>query len=101
VCRWDLPECDCPALSHRGGCRTLNRTPDSTAREDLGPQRVWTLHKGEHAAAIDLNSVPGIGAELVLTMTKAAQDAAVRSHEQAGLVGATDPRTMSGGKGWA
>jgi hypothetical protein len=28
------------------------------------PQRVWTLHKGEHAAAIDLKAVPGIGAEM-------------------------------------
>ena len=25
-----------------------------TERDDLLPQRVWTLHKGEHAAAIDL-----------------------------------------------
>jgi hypothetical protein len=26
-------------------------------RADLLPQRVWTLHKGEHAAAIDLKAV--------------------------------------------
>jgi hypothetical protein len=32
------------------------------------PQRVWTLHKGEHAAAIDLKAVPGIGAAIVLTV---------------------------------
>ena len=25
---------------------------------------VWTLHKGEHAATIDLKAVPGIGAEI-------------------------------------
>jgi hypothetical protein len=37
-------------------------------RADLLPQRVWTLHKGEHAAAIDLNAVPGIGAQIVLTV---------------------------------
>jgi len=29
---------------------------------------VWTLHKGGHAAAIDLKVVPGIGAEIVLTV---------------------------------
>ncbi len=27
-------------------------------RDDLRPQRVWTLHKDEHAAAIDLKAVP-------------------------------------------
>jgi len=36
-----------------------------TERDDLRPQRVWTLHKGAHAAAIDLKAVPGIGAEIV------------------------------------
>src|SRR5688572_21827045 len=30
--------------------------------------QVSTLHKGEHTAAIDLKEVPGIGAEIVLTM---------------------------------
>ena len=40
-----------------------------TARADLLPQRIWTLHKGEHAAAIDLKPVPGVGAEIVLTWT--------------------------------
>jgi len=39
-----------------------------TERADLLPQRVWTLHKGDHAAAIDLKAVPGIGAEIVLTV---------------------------------
>jgi hypothetical protein len=29
---------------------------------------VWALRKGEHAAAIDLKAVPGIGAEIVLTI---------------------------------
>ena len=34
-----------------------------TEWDDLRPQRVWTLHKGERAAAIDLKAVPDIGAE--------------------------------------
>ena len=38
------------------------------SRADLLPQRVWTLHKGEHAATIDRKAVPGIGAEIVLTV---------------------------------
>jgi hypothetical protein len=32
-----------------------------TERDDLRPQRVWTLHAGEHAAAIERKAVPGIG----------------------------------------
>jgi hypothetical protein len=39
-----------------------------TEHEDLLPQRVWALRKGEHAAAIDLKAVPGVGAEIVLTV---------------------------------
>ncbi len=40
-----------------------------TDRNNLRPQRLWTLHKGEHAAAIDLTAVPGgIGAGIVLTV---------------------------------
>jgi hypothetical protein len=39
-----------------------------TQREDLRPQRVWALRQGEHEAAIDLKAVPGIGAEIVLTV---------------------------------
>jgi hypothetical protein len=34
-----------------------------TERDDLRPQRVWALRKGEHEASIDLKAVPGIGAE--------------------------------------
>jgi hypothetical protein len=30
-----------------------------TKRERLMPQRVWTLHKGEHAAVIDLKAGAG------------------------------------------
>jgi hypothetical protein len=39
-----------------------------TERDDLRPQRVWTLHKGQDAAAVDLKAVPGLGAEIVLTV---------------------------------
>ena len=38
-----------------------------TERADLLPQRMC-LRKGDHAAAIDLKAVPGIGAEIVLTV---------------------------------
>jgi hypothetical protein len=37
------------------------------AHGDLRPQGVWTLHTGEHAAAIDFKAAPGIGADVVLT----------------------------------
>ena len=74
-----------------------------TERDDLRPQRVWTLHKGEHAAAIDLKAVPGIGAEIVLTVDGEWRKTRLfRSHEQAELVGAiADTRTMFEAKGWA
>ncbi len=72
-----------------------------TAREDLLPQRVWTLHKGEHAAAIDLKAVPGVGAEIVLTVNGELRKTRLfRSHEQAELVGAiADTRAMLKSKG--
>jgi hypothetical protein len=74
-----------------------------TERDDLRPQRVWTLHKGEHAAAIDLKVVPGIGAEIVLTVNgELRKTRLIWSQEQAELVGAiTDTRAMFEGKGWA
>jgi hypothetical protein len=74
-----------------------------TERDDLRPQPVWTLHKGEHAAAIDLKAVPGIGAEIVLTVNGELRKTRLfRSHEQAELVGAiADTWTMFEGKGWA
>jgi hypothetical protein len=85
-----------------GNCRVGNMTnADSwarvvrkrTAREDLLPRRVWTLHKGEHAAAIDLKAVPGIGAEVVLTADgELRQEDLSRSHEQAELVGGSRTR---------
>jgi hypothetical protein len=74
-----------------------------TERDDIRPQRVWTLHKGEHAVAIDLQSVPGIGAEIVLTVDGELRKTRLfRSHEQAELVGAiADTRTLLEARGWA
>jgi len=39
-----------------------------TQRADLLPQRLWTLRKGEHEAAMDVRAVPGVGAEIVLSV---------------------------------
>ena len=62
---------------------------DRTERDDLRLQRVSTLHKGDHAAAIDLKAVPGIGVEIVLTVDGELRKTRLfRSHEQAELVGA-------------
>jgi hypothetical protein len=74
-----------------------------TSREDLLPQRVWALRKGEHEAAIDVKAVPGIGAEIVLTVHGELRKTRLfRSHEQAELVGAiADTRTTFEAKGWA
>jgi hypothetical protein len=74
-----------------------------TAREDLLPQRAWALRKDGHEAAIDLKAVPGIGAEIVLTVDGEWRKTRLfRSHEQAELVGAiADTRAMFEGKGWA
>jgi hypothetical protein len=76
-----------------------------TERDDLRPQRVWTLHKGEYAAAIDLQAVPGVGAEIVLTIKGEWRKTRLfRSHGQAELVGAiADTRTAfeaKAGKRW-
>ena len=49
-----------------------------TERDDLRPQRVWTLHAGEHAAAIERKAVPGIGAGI-------RAEPRVRDHEAAQL----------------
>jgi hypothetical protein len=72
-----------------------------TARDDLMPQRLWTLHKGEHAAAIDLKAVPGIGAEIVLSVDgEMRRTRLFRWHEQAELSGAiADTRAMFRGVG--
>jgi hypothetical protein len=64
---------------------------------------MWTLHKGEHAAAMDLKAVPGIGAEIVLTVDRERRKARLfRSHERAKLVGAiADTRAMFAARGLA
>jgi hypothetical protein len=73
------------------------------AREDLLPQRVWALRKGEHEATIDVKAVPGIAAEIVITVDgEMRRTRLFRSHEQADLVGAiADTRTTFEAKGWA
>src|SRR5215218_3752312 len=74
-----------------------------TERQDLLPQRVWALRKGEHEATIDPKAVPGIGAEIVLTVDGEMRKTRLsRWHEQAALVGAiADTRALFEGKGWA
>jgi hypothetical protein len=39
-----------------------------TERDDLRPTRVWVLRKEGREAAIDVKAVPGIGAEIVLSV---------------------------------
>ena len=64
---------------------------------------MWALRKGEHEAAIDIKAVPGIGAEIVLTVDSELRKTRLfRSHEQAELVGAiADMRATFEAKGWA
>jgi hypothetical protein len=64
------------------------RRPGTHARADLMPQRVWT-HKGGHAAALDLRPVPGVGAEVVLSVNGEWQRTRLyrAQHEQAELMG--------------
>jgi hypothetical protein len=64
-------------------------------REDQLPKRVWALRKGEHEAAIDVKRVPGIGAEIVLTVEASlgkrggvpAAQAVGRRHRTSGIGG--------------
>ena len=74
-----------------------------TERDDLRPKRVWVLRKDGREAAIDVKAVPGIGAEIVLTVNGEMRKTRLfRSHEQAEMVGAiADTRAMFEGKGWA
>src|SRR3954469_3045709 len=74
-----------------------------TERADLLPQRVWALRRGEHEAAIDLKAVPGVGAEIVLTMDgEWRRTRLFRSHEQAELSDAiADTRATFEAKDWA
>jgi hypothetical protein len=74
-----------------------------TEHDDLITQRVWALRKGQHEAAIDIKAVPGVGAEIVLTVDGEWRKTRLfRSHEQAELVGAiADTRATFEAKGWA
>jgi hypothetical protein len=74
-----------------------------TRHADLLLQRVWTLRMGEHEAAIDLRAVPGVGAEIVLTVVSELRRTRLyRAHEQAELSGAiADTRATFEAKGWA
>jgi hypothetical protein len=67
------------------------------------PQRVWTLRKDGHEAAIDLRAVPGVGAELVFLVDgELRRSRLYRAHEQAELSGAiAETRAAFEGKGWA
>jgi hypothetical protein len=72
-----------------------------TEHDDLLPKRVWALQKDGHEAAIDVKAVPGIGAEIVLTVDgELRRSRLYRSHEQAELVGAiADTRARLRGRG--
>ena len=74
-----------------------------TNHDDLIPRRVWALRKDGHEAAINVRPVPGIGAEIVLTVDGDLRRTRLfRSHEQAELVGAiAETRAMLEAKGWA
>jgi hypothetical protein len=67
-----------------------------TERDDLRPKRVWVFHKDGREAAIDVKAVPGLGAEIVLTVDGQWRKTRLfRSHQQAELVGAiADTRMM-------
>jgi hypothetical protein len=69
----------------------------------LLPKRVWALRMGEHVAAIHVKAVPGIGAEIVLTVDgEWRRSRLFRSHEKAELVSAiADTRATFEAKGWA
>ena len=63
--------------------------------------QVRTNHDDGHEAAIALRAVPGVGAEIVLTVDGELRKTRLfRSHEQAELVGAiVDTRAMFAAKG--
>ena len=85
--------------SAAGGRASSMRARSATI---CGPQRLWALRKDGHEAAVDLKAVPGIGAEIVLTVDGELRKTRLfRSHEQAELVGAiANTRAMLEGKGW-
>jgi hypothetical protein len=54
--------------------------------EYLLPQRIWTLRKGTREATIDLRAVPGVGAEIMLSIDgELRRTRLYRAHEQAEL----------------
>jgi hypothetical protein len=61
-----------------------------TELDDLRPQRVWALRKDGHEAAIDLKAVPGIGAEIVLTVDGEMRKTRLFRCHQAGGAGRRD-----------
>jgi hypothetical protein len=73
-----------------------------TQHDDLLPQRIWTLSKGSSETAIDLRAVPGVAAEVVLTVDgELRRTRLYRSHEQAELSSAiADTRATFKAKGW-
>ena len=75
-----------------------------TEHDDRLPRRVWTLRRG-HERGLDriLRAVPGIGAEIVLTVDgELRRTRLYRAHEQAELSGAiADTRATFEAKGWA
>jgi hypothetical protein len=74
-----------------------------TERDDLRPKRVWVLRKDGREAAIAVKAVPGVGAEIVLSVDGQWRKTRLfGSHGHAELVGATaDTRTAFEAKGWA
>ena len=73
-----------------------------TQHADLLPQRIWSLRKDGHEATIDLRAVPGVGAEIVLSVDgELRRTRLYRAHEQAELSGAiADTRATFEAKGW-
>jgi hypothetical protein len=71
--------------------------------DDLLPRRVWILRHGEREATLDLRAVPGVGAEIVLSVDGELRKSRLyRAHEQAELSGAiADTRAAFEAKGWA
>jgi hypothetical protein len=54
-----------------GGCSdVVGSSPPISCRahDDLLPPRMWLLRKDGHEAAMDLGAVPGVGAEIVLSV---------------------------------
>jgi hypothetical protein len=74
-----------------------------TERDDLRPSAYGRSATASTRARSDLKAVPGIGAEIVLTVDGELRKTRLfRSHEQAELVGAiADTRATFEGKGWA